>query len=59
MFGDAVRDLLDPRLRGGVGSYGAAPEAVRAVVGKAICMKWTLTKIARLSTLMGRDATLE
>jgi len=22
MFGDAVRDLLDPRLRGGVGSYG-------------------------------------
>ena len=24
MFGDAVRDLLDPRLRGGQGSYGAA-----------------------------------
>ena len=24
MFGDAVRDLLDPRLRGGVGSYGTA-----------------------------------
>ena len=23
MFGDAVRDLLDPRLRGGEGSYGA------------------------------------
>lgn len=23
MFGDAVRDLLDPRLRGGVGHYGA------------------------------------
>jgi len=23
MFGDAVRDLLDPRLRGGVGRYGA------------------------------------
>ena len=22
MFGDAVRDLLDPRLRGGVGLYG-------------------------------------
>jgi peptide/nickel transport system permease protein len=21
MFGDAVRDLLDPRLKGGVGSY--------------------------------------
>ncbi|MCY4484863.1 MAG: hypothetical protein OXC12_18480 [Spirochaetaceae bacterium] len=24
MFGDAVRDLLDPRLKGGTGSYGAA-----------------------------------
>ena len=24
MFGDAVRDLLDPRLRGGVGSYGVS-----------------------------------
>ena len=22
MFGDAVRDILDPRLRGGVGRYG-------------------------------------
>ena len=24
MFGDAVRDLLDPRLKGGQGSYGTA-----------------------------------
>ena len=24
MFGDAVRDLLDPRLRGGQGSYGTS-----------------------------------
>ena len=24
MFGDAVRDLLDPRLRGGLGRYGRA-----------------------------------
>jgi peptide/nickel transport system permease protein len=24
MFGDAMRDLLDPRLRGGQGSYGTA-----------------------------------
>ena len=23
-FGDAVRDLLDPRLKGGTGSYGVA-----------------------------------
>ena len=22
MFGDALRDILDPRLRGGVGRYG-------------------------------------
>jgi peptide/nickel transport system permease protein len=22
MFGDALRDLLDPRLRGGIGRYG-------------------------------------
>ena len=29
MFGDAVRDLLDPRLRGGGGRLGA--EAARAV----------------------------
>lgn len=26
MFGDAVRDLLDPRLRGGVGRYSGAPK---------------------------------
>jgi len=26
MFGDAVRDLLDPRLRGGVGRYSGAPQ---------------------------------
>ena len=24
MLGDAVRDILDPRLRGGLGSYGGA-----------------------------------
>ena len=23
MFGDAIRDLLDPRLKGGVGSYNS------------------------------------
>jgi peptide/nickel transport system permease protein len=26
MFGDAMRDLLDPRLRGGVGHYGVRAE---------------------------------
>ena len=29
MFGDAVRDLLDPRLRGGEGSYGTAGKRKR------------------------------
>lgn len=27
MFGDAVRDLLDPRLRGGLGRYGSSKQA--------------------------------
>jgi peptide/nickel transport system permease protein len=26
MFGDAVRDILDPRLRGGIGRYGVKLE---------------------------------
>ena len=26
VFGDALRDLLDPRLRGGLGSYGGIPQ---------------------------------
>ncbi|MBN1685122.1 MAG: hypothetical protein JW852_00630, partial [Spirochaetales bacterium] len=26
MFGDALRDLLDPKLRGGVGRYGVRPK---------------------------------
>ncbi len=29
MFGDAVRDLLDPRLRGGVGRYGVRVKKTR------------------------------
>ncbi|GAJ19294.1 unnamed protein product, partial [marine sediment metagenome] len=29
MFGDAMRDLLDPRLRGGVGRYGVESEKER------------------------------
>ena len=28
MFGDAVRDLLDPRLRGGIGRYGVSRRKV-------------------------------
>jgi peptide/nickel transport system permease protein len=29
MFGDALRDLLDPRLRGGLGSYGGPRKKVK------------------------------
>ena len=32
MLGDAVRDLLDPRLRGGLGRYGRSAEKVKAPV---------------------------
>jgi hypothetical protein len=28
MFGDALRDLLDPRMRGGVGRYGGKVKKV-------------------------------
>jgi len=34
MWGDAVRDLLDPRLRGGVGRYGRATRRMRRLVGR-------------------------
>ncbi len=43
MFGDALRDLLDPRLRGGVGRYGAAKKGKRGI-------------LARLRTAMTRRA---
>ena len=32
MFGDAVRDLLDPRLRGGQGSYGTSGNGKRGLL---------------------------
>jgi len=31
MWGDAVRDILDPRLRGGIGRYGTAVKSVSAL----------------------------
>jgi peptide/nickel transport system permease protein len=34
MWGDAVRDLLDPRLRGGVGRYSQATKRMRGKVSK-------------------------
>jgi peptide/nickel transport system permease protein len=35
MWGDAVRDLLDPRLRGGVGRYGGVGgKKIRSPKGK-------------------------
>ena len=36
MFGDAVRDLLDPRLRGGQGSYGTAKKRKRGLLARLI-----------------------
>ena len=36
MFGDALRDLLDPRLRGGEGSYGAAKKRKRGLLARLI-----------------------
>jgi len=31
MFGDSVRDLLDPRLRGGIGRYGLSPKNIEKI----------------------------
>ena len=36
MFGDALRDLLDPRLRGGEGSYGAVVKRKRGLLARLI-----------------------
>ena len=36
MFGDAMRDLLDPRLRGGQGSYGATRKRKRGLLARLI-----------------------
>ena len=41
MFGDAMRDLLDPRLRGGQGSYGATAKRKRGLLARLIHpFKW-------------------
>ncbi len=36
MFGDALRDLLDPRLRGGQGSYGTTVKRKRGLLSRLI-----------------------
>ena len=36
MFGDALRDLLDPRLRGGQGSYGTAGKRKRGLLSRLL-----------------------
>ena len=36
IFGDALRDLLDPRLRGGQGSYGAAKKRKRGFLSRLL-----------------------
>ena len=41
MFGDAMRDLLDPRLRDGEGSYGTAGKRKRGFLARLINpFKW-------------------
>ncbi len=41
MFGDALRDLLDPRLRGGQGSYGTTGKRKRGLLARLIHpFKW-------------------
>jgi len=35
MFGDAVRDILDPRLRGGIGRYGLTLEKINKIKAKS------------------------
>lgn len=39
MFGDAVRDLLDPRLRGGVGRYGVKVQKIDTIKSKPVAPK--------------------
>ena len=36
MFGDALRDLFDPRLRGGEGSHGAAGKRKRGLLSRLL-----------------------
>ncbi len=36
MFGDAMRDLLDPRLRGGQGSYGATAKRKKGFLARIL-----------------------
>ena len=36
MFGDALRDLLDPRLRGGEGSYGGVGKRKRGLLSRLL-----------------------
>ncbi len=36
MFGDAIRDLLDPRLRGGEGRYGATGKRKRGLLSRLL-----------------------
>ncbi len=41
MFGDAIRDLLDPRLRGGLGRYSGATKKISKKIAKEIEAKET------------------
>jgi hypothetical protein len=39
MFGDAVRDIMDPRLIGGIGRYGLKVTKNQAKKGKVAAVK--------------------
>ena len=49
MFGDAVRDLLDPRMRGGQGSFGVAGKRKRGLLARL-----STPSISRNLSLCGR-----
>ncbi len=53
MFGDAVRDILDPKLKGGVGSFREEPEKIRRMVAKI------QAKAARKANRKSDDAVKE
>ena len=54
MFGDAVRDLLDPRLRGGVGRMGAHLSWSHAESARRCRKRYECAR--RSATCTGEDA---
>ena len=63
MFGDALRDLFDPRMQGGQGNYGAAKKCKRGLLARLLNpFKWYADKIVLVKTgssFQNRSASLE